>query len=83
MLFADMASFTSASEALGAERAYHLVRKIISIASTSIESHGGHVLEYAGDSVLAIFGRAGGPGERLAEGLRGGADAAAPRRRGG
>jgi len=56
VLFADMASFTSASEALGAERAYHLVSKIISIASTSIESHGGHVLEYAGDSVLAIFG---------------------------
>jgi class 3 adenylate cyclase/tetratricopeptide (TPR) repeat protein len=56
VLFADMASFTSASEALGAERAYHLVRKIISIASTSIESHGGRVLEYAGDSVLAIFG---------------------------
>ena len=56
VLFADMAAFTSASEALGAERVYHLVRKIVRLASASIESHGGHVLEYAGDSILAIFG---------------------------
>jgi class 3 adenylate cyclase/tetratricopeptide (TPR) repeat protein len=56
VLFADMAAFTSASEALGAERVYHLVRKIIPLANASIESHGGQVLEYAGDSILAIFG---------------------------
>ena len=56
VLFADMAAFTSASEALGAESVYHLVRRIIPLANASIESRGGHVLEYAGDSILAIFG---------------------------
>ncbi len=56
VLFTDMVNFSSVSERIGAENVYNLLSRIIAVASSSIENHGGHVVDYAGDSILAAFG---------------------------
>ena len=56
VFFTDMVNFTAVSEKIGAEKVYTLLSKVIGLASECIEKHGGHMVDYAGDSVLAAFG---------------------------
>lgn len=56
VLFTDMVDFSTVSEAIGAENVYTLLSKVIGIASDCIGRHGGHLVDYAGDSILAAFG---------------------------
>ncbi len=56
ILFADMKGFTGISERLGPERTYQFVQETVHFVWNEIERHGGRPVEYAGDSVLAVFG---------------------------
>jgi class 3 adenylate cyclase/tetratricopeptide (TPR) repeat protein len=56
ILFADMQGFSDISEKLGAERTYQLLQETVHFVWNEIERHGGRPIEYAGDSILAVFG---------------------------
>ncbi|MBM7068947.1 AAA family ATPase [Actibacterium sp. 188UL27-1] len=56
VFFTDMANFSAVTEALGSERTYQLVSRVIEIAVSVVEQHGGKPLTFAGDSLLASFG---------------------------
>ena len=55
-LMIDLVDSTSVTERLGAEHAFALIEDVLNTAVRIIESHGGHFIEYAGDSVFALFG---------------------------
>lgn len=52
----DMAGYTSLSNDLGAERSYGLLSRVLGLAREVIEAEGGHVVDTAGDGILAAFG---------------------------
>ena len=56
VLFADVAAFTSLSEALPAYDVVHVLHRWFHTANRVIESHGGQVDNYMGDGCLAVFG---------------------------
>ena len=56
VLCADLVNFTGMSESLGPERTYELMRNVVGAARSEIEGHGGHIIEYAGDALFAVFG---------------------------
>ncbi|MEL7430720.1 MAG: AAA family ATPase, partial [Pseudomonadota bacterium] len=56
VLFTDMVGFSGVSEKLGAERVYQLLSEVIALATDAIEAHGGHMVDFAGDSIQAVFG---------------------------
>jgi len=51
----DLIGFTSLSEQLGGEAIVHLLNVYFGIAVNIIESHGGNVLKFMGDGLLAMF----------------------------
>jgi len=53
--FSDLAGFTRLSEAIGPEGMLALLNDYAEVQVESIETHGGHVLKFIGDAVLAIF----------------------------
>ena len=53
--FSDLAGFTRLSETLGAEGMLALLNAYAEVQVEAIEAHGGHVLKFIGDAVLAIF----------------------------
>ena len=55
-MMTDMVDFSAVSERIGAERVYGLMRYVMGMAETAIKDHGGHVIDTAGDGVLAAFG---------------------------
>jgi len=55
-LMLDLVGSTGMTETLGAERAFSLIEDVLNMAVETIEAHGGHFIEYAGDSVFALFG---------------------------
>ena len=55
-LMLDLVDSTAVTEVLGAERAFALIEDVLNTAVGIIESHGGHFIEYAGDSVFVLFG---------------------------
>ena len=53
--FSDLAGFTRVSETLGADGMLALLNEYAEVQVEAIEAHGGHVLKFIGDAVLAIF----------------------------
>ncbi len=56
ILSADMAGFTEISQAIGPERVYALLTIVLDHARAAIAAHDGHVVDTAGDGILAAFG---------------------------
>ena len=55
--FCDLRNFTGISEALPTERVVELLNEYFAIVGAAVESHGGEILKFIGDAVLAIFRR--------------------------
>lgn len=51
-----MADFTETSQQIGPERMYALLDHVLELARDCIEERGGHVIDTAGDGLLAAFG---------------------------
>ncbi len=56
VLCADLVNFTGMSKTLGPERTYELMRLVVGAARSEIEKNAGHIIEYAGDALFAVFG---------------------------
>lgn len=56
ILSTDLAGFTELSQTLGPERVYELLTHVLGLARRAIEEHDGHVIDTAGDGILAAFG---------------------------
>ena len=56
VLFADLAGFTSRSEALDPEDVRAFLVPYYDVLTSEIERHGGHVDRFLGDGVMALFG---------------------------
>jgi class 3 adenylate cyclase len=56
LLFADVVGSTSLGEQLDPERLSNVLREYFAAMKTVIESHGGTVAKFIGDSVLGVFG---------------------------
>lgn len=55
-MMVDLVDSTSLTESLGTEKAFNLIQTVLRRAVTLIETEGGHVVDFAGDSLFAIFG---------------------------
>jgi adenylate cyclase len=55
MMFADMRGFTSVSMGLAADKVVELLNHYYDCVVGPVEAHGGEVLKFIGDGVLAIF----------------------------
>ncbi|WP_420584991.1 ATP-binding protein [Ruegeria sp.] len=56
VLFADMVGYTAIVAALDEEKALQFVRMVYETLVRAVESHGGAVRDFAGDSIMALFG---------------------------
>jgi adenylate cyclase len=56
LLFADLRSFTTASELLEPEAVIEIVNRYLSIMTDAILAHGGTLITYMGDGIMALFG---------------------------
>ncbi|MEM9707658.1 MAG: AAA family ATPase [Pseudomonadota bacterium] len=56
ILSADMVGFTDTARRIGPEKAYDLLDRVMSLVSERIGAEGGHVIDTAGDGLLAAFG---------------------------
>lgn len=55
VLFGDILGFTTLTEVLGEEEVFGLVGTYLDLCTEVIESHGGEVSKFIGDSVMAYF----------------------------
>jgi adenylate cyclase len=56
VLFCDLRGFTAAAERLGAEGVIALLNRYLSSMSDAILDHGGTVVSFMGDGIMAVFG---------------------------
>jgi len=56
MLFCDLRGFTTLGEQLDAEQVIAALNRYLEAVSTAVFDHGGTVVSYQGDGVLAVFG---------------------------
>jgi len=56
VLFCDLRGFTSLSERLQAEQVIAVLNRYLDAVSTAVFAHGGTVVSYQGDGVMAVFG---------------------------
>nr|WP_321250768.1 AAA family ATPase [uncultured Ruegeria sp.] len=56
VLFADMVGYTQIVAELGEEKALEFVRLVYDMLVKGVEEHGGTAREFAGDSIMALFG---------------------------
>ncbi|MEO5881723.1 MAG: adenylate/guanylate cyclase domain-containing protein [Caldimonas sp.] len=56
VLFLDVVGSTALAQHLDAEDLHAVIDRTLASGTAIVESHGGQVLQYAGDSVLAVFG---------------------------
>jgi class 3 adenylate cyclase len=56
VLFTDMVGFTTIVERLGEDRALAFSKTIYKLLTEAVKAHGGTVHDFAGDSVMAVFG---------------------------
>ena len=56
VMFADVAGFTSMSEALPAYDVVHILNRFFNRVEAAVQSEGGRVDNYMGDGLLAVFG---------------------------
>jgi adenylate cyclase len=55
VLFSDLRGFTALSERLGPHRTCHLLREMMERLTERIVEHGGVIVDYAGDGILAMW----------------------------
>ena len=55
-MMVDLVGSTALTDKLGAEKAFLLFEEVLKRAVTVLESEGGHFVDFAGDSLFAIFG---------------------------
>ena len=70
MLFADMRGFTSLSMDLGAEEVTGLLNRYYDCIVPHVEAHGGEVLKFIGDGILAVFRDGAGEGPTCTRSLK-------------
>jgi class 3 adenylate cyclase/tetratricopeptide (TPR) repeat protein len=56
ILFMDVVGSTTLSQQLDPEEVYQVMEEVLAAHTAIVVNHGGRVLKYAGDSVLAVFG---------------------------
>ena len=56
LLFSDLRSFTTASELLEPEAVIEIVNHYLSVMTESILAHGGTLITYMGDGIMALWG---------------------------
>jgi adenylate cyclase len=56
VLFCDLRGFTSFAESLAAERVLDVLNRYLTEMSEAILDHGGTVVSYMGDGIMAVFG---------------------------
>nr|WP_256415887.1 adenylate/guanylate cyclase domain-containing protein [Ruegeria sp. HKCCD8929] len=56
VLFADMVGYTAIVSELGEEKALEFIRLVYEKLTSAVEDHGGTVRDFAGDSIMALFG---------------------------
>jgi adenylate cyclase len=56
VLFADLRGFTATAERIGAERVIELLNGYLATMSDAILDHGGTVVSFMGDGIMAVFG---------------------------
>ncbi|MGN6188466.1 MAG: CHASE2 domain-containing protein [Conexibacter sp.] len=56
VLFCDLRGFTTLAERLEAEQVIAVLNRYLDAVSTAVFAHGGTVVSYQGDGVLAVFG---------------------------
>jgi len=56
VLFCDLRGFTTLSERLEAEQVIAVLNRYLEAVSTAVFAHGGTVVSYQGDGVMAVFG---------------------------
>jgi adenylate cyclase len=56
VIFTDLRGFTSFSEELPAERVIDLLNRYLSTISDAVLAHGGTIVSYLGDGLMAVFG---------------------------
>jgi len=67
VLFADISGYTALCASMDAEHVQALLGSVYRVTDSSIQAFGGHVIDHAGDGVLAVFGAPvahGNDGER-------------------
>src|SRR5215475_9011631 len=67
VLFADISGYTALCASMDAERVQALLSNVYQVTDSSIQAFGGHVIDHAGDGVVAVFGAPvahGNDGER-------------------
>ena len=55
-MFCDLRGFTSFAERLAAEQVIELLNRYLTEMSDAILDHGGTVVSYMGDGIMAVFG---------------------------
>jgi class 3 adenylate cyclase len=71
VLFSDVRSFTSISEALSPNETFGFINELLSRTGPVVREHGGIVDKYVGDAIMALFPRAADDGVRAAIALQG------------
>jgi adenylate cyclase len=71
VLFSDVRSFTTISEALTPNETFGFINGLLSRTGPVVREHGGIVDKYVGDAIMALFPRAPDDGVRAAIGLQG------------
>jgi class 3 adenylate cyclase len=61
VMFADLRKFTTISEQVEASRIFEVINQYLQATVPCIEAHGGYVVHYLGDGIMALF-----PGQDLA-----------------
>ena len=56
VLFADIVEFTAMSETLGPETLVRILNGYFEAACKAVTHHGGHIANFVGDGIMAIFG---------------------------
>ena len=59
IMVTDLRSFTSLSDRLPSEQVIGILNDYFEVVASSVRAHGGHVLKFIGDGVLAVFGADG------------------------
>ncbi len=67
LLFADISGYTALCASMDAEQVQALLSRFYALTDSRIDAYGGHVIDHAGDGVVAVFGAPvahGNDGER-------------------
>jgi adenylate cyclase len=56
VLFVDLRGYTGFAESRGAEEIFSTVNRYTEVVSTIVQKHGGSVVEFNGDGMMAVFG---------------------------